>query len=314
MGESTDELVGAYTMDQGNPYLEWLTFNYGRYMLASSTRSALPANLQGKWAAGLYPAWSADYHANINVQMCYWAAEITNMGPSVMQGLWDYMEYTWAPRGEYTAEVLYNISCGWVTHNEMNIFGHTGMKGPNSASYADYPESNVWMMFHVYDRFSYDNDVAWWKAQGWPLLKGVASFHLDKLIQDNHFNDETLVVTPCNSPEQGIIPFGCSHQQTIIWQLFNAIEKGFEAAGDDLDFLAEIRAKKAQMDKGVHIGSWGQLQEWKVDLDSPTDTHRHLSHLVTLYPGYALAFYNESLQNPAYTPGRTRELYFATSA
>ena len=109
---STDELVAAYTVDQGNPYIEWLTFNYGRYILASSTRSALPANLQGKWASGLYQAWSADYHANINVQMCYWAAEVTNMGPSVMQGLWDYMEYTWAPRGEYTAEVLYNISRG----------------------------------------------------------------------------------------------------------------------------------------------------------------------------------------------------------
>ena len=89
----------------------------------------------------------------------------------------------------------------------------------------------------------------------------------------------------------------------MIWQLFNAIEKGFEAAeDDDLDFLAETRAKRAQMDKGVHIGSWDQLQEWKVDMDSPTDTHRHLSHLVTLYPGYALAFYNESLQNSAHVP------------
>ncbi|KAF9524933.1 glycoside hydrolase family 95 protein [Crepidotus variabilis] len=294
----TDVLKSRYVVDgtaSTNAYLDWLLFNYGRYMLASSARGVLPANLQGSWANGASSAWSADYHANINTQMNYWAAEITGLS-SLTLPLFNYMEKTWAPRGGQTARLLYNITRGWVTHNEMNIFGHTGMKAAgNSAQWANYPEANAWMMLHVWDHFDHTNDVAWWKRQGWPLLKGVASFHLDKLIPDTHFNDSTLVVNPCNSPEQVPITFGCAHAQQLIWQLFNSIEKGFLAAGDnDTVFLAEIRSKRAIMDKGLKVGSWGQLQEWKVEKDDPSDTHRHLSHLIGLYPGYAISSFNAS--------------------
>ncbi|KAF5381765.1 hypothetical protein D9615_005480 [Tricholomella constricta] len=298
----TDVVKAAYKIDTGDKYLEWLLFNYGRYLLASSGRGALPANLQGKWANGYGNAWGADYHSNINIQMNYWAAEMTNL--DVTRPLFDYFEKTWAPRGALTAQVLYNISRGWVTHNEMNIFGHTGMKGPgDTAEWANYPEANVWMMMHVWDHFDYTNDIAWWKSQGWPLLKvhppatGVASFHMDKLIPDLHFNDSTLVVSPCNSPEQKPITFGCAHAQQMIWEIFNAVEKGFAASGDtDTAFLNEVKAKRARMDKGLHIGSWGQLQEWKVDRDSPSDLHRHLSHLIGLYPGYAVTGYDPASQ------------------
>jgi alpha-L-fucosidase 2 len=165
----------------------------------------------------------------------------------------------------------------------------------NSAEWANYPESAVWMMIHVWDHFDHTNDVSWWKAQGWPLVKGVASFHLDKLIPDLHFNDSTLVVNPCNSPEQVPITLGCAHAQQMIWQLFNAVEKGFATSGDkDVAFLQEVRAKRAKMDKGLKIGSWGQLQEWKVEKDDPADTHRHLSHLIGLYPGYAITNFDRS--------------------
>lgn len=292
----TDKLVSSYHTSIGNPYLEWLLFNFGRYLLVCSARGTLPANLQGKWADGLVNAWGSDYHSNINIQMNYWFAEMTNL--DVSHSLFNYFENTWVPRGAYTAEILYNISHGWVTHNEMNIFGHTGMKlSGNSALWANYPESNAWMMIHVWDHFDHTNDVQWWKRQGWPLLKGAASFHLEKLIQDVYFNDSTLVTSPCNSPEQPPITFGCAHSQQLIWQLFNAIEKGFIAAGDsDLAFLDAVRTKREMMDKGLRIGQWGQLQEWKIDMDRPTDTHRHLSHLIGLYPGYAIASYSPSLQ------------------
>ncbi|KAH8109494.1 glycoside hydrolase family 95 protein [Phellopilus nigrolimitatus] len=250
--------------------------DYSAILHDNSARGTLPANLQGKWAAEYASAWGSDYHADINVQMNYWAAESTNL--NVTQSLFNYIEKTWAPRGEYTARVLYNISQGWVTHDE--IFGHTGMKADgNSAQWADYPESNAWLMLHVWDHFDFTNDIAWWKEQGYPLLKGVALFHMNKLIPDLHFNDGTLVVAPCNSPEQVPITLACSHAQQLIWQLFNAVEK----------VLRHLKTMMAQMDKGIHI-------EWKVDLDSPTDTHRHLSHLVGLYPGYAVANYQPSLQ------------------
>ncbi|KAF7324807.1 Glycoside hydrolase family 95 protein [Mycena kentingensis (nom. inval.)] len=302
----TDQLMNAYEVDTGNPYLEWLMTNYGRYLLGSSARGALPANLQGKWANNISNPWSGDYHSNVNIQMNYWSAEMS--GLNVMSSLFTYFEKNWVPRGEQTAQILYNISRGWVVHNEMNIFGHTGMKGPGqTALWANYPEAAVWMMIHVWDHFDYTNDVAWWKAQGWPLIKGVASFHLDKLLPDDHFKDGTLVVAPCNSPEQPPITLGCAHSQQLIWQLFNAVEKGFAASGDtDTAFLEEVRTKRAAMDKGLRIGSWGQLQEWKFDRDSPDDTHRHLSHLIGLYPGYAIASFDQATQGSLIVNGTAK--------
>ncbi|KZV74234.1 glycoside hydrolase family 95 protein [Peniophora sp. CONT] len=299
----TDKLYSSYRHNIGNPYIEWLLFNFGRYLLVSSSRGTLPPNLQGKWAQPIHNTWDSDYHANINLQMNYWMAELTNL-PEVTQPLWDYMEKTWVPRGQQTALALYNSTTGWVTHDEMNIFGSTGMKGSAGRDEsADYPEANAWMVgTHVFDHLDYTHDVAWWQTQGWLLLKGAAQFQLNQLILDKHFNDSTLVVAPCNSPEQSPITFGCAHSQQLIWQLLNAADKGFAASGDqDTAFIDEVRAKRDAMDPGIHIGSWGQLQEWKFEMDKPTNTHRHLSHLVGLYPGYALASYNASLQ-PSYLP------------
>ncbi|QRW25627.1 glycoside hydrolase family 95 protein [Rhizoctonia solani] len=289
--KTTAELRKEYKTDIGNPYLEWLLFNYGRYMLVSSTRGDLPANLQGKWARDTANPWFGNYQPNINLQMNYWSAEMT--GLNVTSTLWDYMEKTWVPRGSETARVLYNATSGWVVHNAVNTFGHTGMNrfgSDNSAEWANYPEAAAWMMFHVYDHFDYTCDVPWWRAHGWPILKGVATFWLDHLVKDEYFKDGTLVAVPCNSPEQAITTLGCAHSQQVIWQLFNAIEKGFNVSGDqDTVFLQKIREKRLKLDKGIKIGSFGQLQEWKVEFDSPTNLHRHLSHLVGLYPGYTLA-------------------------
>lgn len=125
----TSELVARYKANDtaGDPFLESLTFDLGRHLFISSSRdNALPPNLQGKWAYSLSNAWGADYHANINLQMNHWPADQTGLG-NLQAALWDYMAETWAPRGAETAKLLYNAP-GWVTHDEMNIFGHTGMK------------------------------------------------------------------------------------------------------------------------------------------------------------------------------------------
>ncbi|KAG8729889.1 hypothetical protein FRC11_007826 [Ceratobasidium sp. 423] len=302
--KTTAELVVEYKADEGNPHIEWLLFNFARYMLVESTRSYLPANLQGKWARDAKAQWDSDYHANINLQMNYWIAEMTNL--KVTSGLWDYMEKTWAPRGAETAKVLYNITRGWLVHDELNIFGHSGMKN-YSAKSTNYREAPAWMMMHVYDHFDYTNDVAWWKRQGWPLLKGVTQFWLDYLIEDRHFNDSTLVVNPCNSPEQEPTTSGCANSQQILWQHFESVEKGFDASGDtDTAFLEEVRAKKVKLDKGIKIGSFGQLQEWKVEFDSPTNLHRHLSHLVGLYPGYVISNFKPTADENQGVPDLTR--------
>ncbi|CAE7084096.1 unnamed protein product [Rhizoctonia solani] len=323
--KTTAQLRKEYKTDIGNPYIEWLLFNYGRYMLIGSTRGYLPANLQGKWARDVANHWFGNYQPNINLQMNYWFAEMA--GLNVTSTLWNYMEKTWVPRGSETAKILYNATSGWVVHNAVNTFGHSGMNrfgSNNSAEWANYPEAGAWMMFHVYDHFDYTNDVAWWKAQGWPLLKGVASFWLDHLVEDGHFKDGTLVAVPCNSPEQPITTLACAHSQQVIWQLFSTVEKGFDASGDhDATFLQAVKAKKLKLDKGIRIGSWGQLQgiflgvqvmfgfnsgwfaEWKVELDSPANLHRHLSHLIGLYPGYAITNFQPTNQDQG-IPGLTR--------
>jgi alpha-L-fucosidase 2 len=122
----TADLINQYSVDGlGDPYLESLLFDYGRHLFISSTRTnSLPPNLQGRWSYQLEGAWSVDYHANINLQMNHWGADETGLG-SLQKATWNYMEDTWVPRGTETAQLLYNAS-GWVVHDEINIFGHTG--------------------------------------------------------------------------------------------------------------------------------------------------------------------------------------------
>lgn len=130
----TSELVARYVKGTADPFLESVMFDYSRHLLVSSSREgSLPANLQGRWTEQTSPAWSADYHANVNIQMNYWGADATGL-TSLSRPVFEYMAQNWAPRGGDTAQLLYNGS-GWVVHNEMNIFGYTGMK--NDAQWAN---------------------------------------------------------------------------------------------------------------------------------------------------------------------------------
>lgn len=126
-GVETSSLVARYTNGTSDPFLESLLFDYSRHLLiASSREGSLPANLQGRWTEQVDPAWSADYHANINLQMNYWGADQTGLS-ALSRPVFEYITNTWAPRGRETAQLLYNGS-GWVVHDEVNIFGYTGMK------------------------------------------------------------------------------------------------------------------------------------------------------------------------------------------
>ncbi|PYI07564.1 hypothetical protein BO78DRAFT_396406 [Aspergillus sclerotiicarbonarius CBS 121057] len=285
--QPTTELLSSYTQP-GDPYVENLLLDFGRYLFISSSRpGSLPPNLQGLWTESYSPAWSGDYHANINLQMNHWAVDQTGLG-DLTEPLWTYMAETWMPRGAETAELLYGTSEGWVTHDEMNTFGHTAMK--NVAQWADYPATNAWMSHHVWDHYDYSQDVSWYRQTGYPILKGAAQFWLSQLVQDEYFKDGTLVVNPCNSPEHGPTTFGCTHYQQLIWEVFDHVLRGWEASGDDdTSFKDAISAKFSTLDPGIHIGWWGQIQEWKLDIDVKNDTHRHLSNLYGWYPGYAIS-------------------------
>ncbi|KAG8830376.1 hypothetical protein FRC17_004965 [Serendipita sp. 399] len=289
----TQELSGQKS-DTGRTLLEWLFFNFGRHLMFSSARGNLPANLQGVWSKGAWAPWSGDYHPNINVQMMYWPVETTGM--DITQTLWDFLQKTAIPRGSETAQILYNVSRGWTMHNEINIFGSTGMKGLNIPNYnpaewTNYAASGAWLMTHVWDHFDYTGDVQWLRKQGYPLLKRTAEYWLDALQVDRNTNDGSYVAVPCNSPELPQTTFGCAHWQQIIWELFNSVEKALEVlgAGSERSFLLEIQKKRSKLDRGLRIGAAGQLQEWKLDLDNSAHLdHRHLSHLTGLYPSYSI--------------------------
>ncbi|KAF3763822.1 family 95 glycoside hydrolase [Cryphonectria parasitica EP155] len=297
----TADLVAHYTNSTSNPFLESLMFDYSRHLLISSSRTgSLPANLQGRWSEQLEPAWSADYHANINLQMNYWGAEQTGLGDLSLP-LFAYMANTWAPRGSETAQLLYNGS-GWVTHDEMNIFGYTGMK--NAAQWANYPASAAWLMQHVFDHYDYSQNTTWLVETGYPLLKAIASFWLSQLQEDRFYNDGTLVVNPCNSPEQGPTTSGCTHYQQLIHQVLEAVLRTAPLVSEPAsDFLASTTAALARLDTGVHIdpdSPQGVLKEWKVPdayLYDVYPEHRHISHLVGWYPGYAIASFASGFTN-----------------
>ncbi|KAG6358010.1 hypothetical protein INS49_013893 [Diaporthe citri] len=299
----TSELVARYAKGTADPFLESLMFDYSRHLLVSSSREeSLPANLQGRWTEQTSPAWSADYHANINIQMNYWGADATGL-TSLSRPAFEYMAQNWAPRGSETARLLYNGS-GWVVHNEMNIFGYTGMK--NDAQWANYPASAVWMMLHVFDHWDYDRNITWLAETGYPLLKGVASFWVSQLQEDRFFNDNTLVANPCNSAEQGPTTFGCTHYQQLIHQLLEAVLSTASLASEsDTDFLKSVSDTLSSLDTGIHVDpdttyGTGVLKEWKVPdsyLFNIYPQHRHISHLVGWYPGNTISGFSDGYSN-----------------
>ncbi|KAL5345786.1 hypothetical protein ACLOAV_009540 [Pseudogymnoascus australis] len=293
-GLETSVLISQYKSSSfGDPYLESTIFELGRHLFISSSRdNSLPTNLAGRWSETIEAAWSADYHANVNFQMNHWGADQTGLG-HLQAATWEYIQNTWVPRGTETAQLLYGAP-GWVTHNEMNIFGHTGMK--EDASWANYPIAAAWMMQHVSDHFSYSQNVTWYLDQGYPLLKGVAQFWLSQLQPDKYFNDGTLVVNPCNSAEHGPTTFACTHYQQLIHQLLTDISLTQALLPDtEEEFIANVTAALKTLDSGLHIGTWGQVKEWKIPdsfgYDFENDTHRHLSNLVGWYPGYGMSLF-----------------------
>lgn len=291
-GLETSVIIGRYNASgPGDPYLESTLFALGRHLFISSARdNSLPPNLAGRWSETIDAAWGADYHANINFQMNHWGVDQTGLG-DLQVATWNCIQNVWVPRGTETAQLLYGAP-GWVTHDEMNIFGHTGMK--SVAQWADYPASAAWMMQHVSDHFSYSQNVTWFLDQGYPLLKGVAQFWLSQLKPDEYFNDGTLVVNPCNSPEHGPTTFACTHYQQVIHQLFTDIISSEPfLPTSEAEFIAIIANALYTLDKSLHIGSWGEIKEWKIPdsfgYDFENDTHRHLSHLIGWYPGYGFS-------------------------
>jgi len=278
----TDDLLRAYR-DANTPpatrkALEVLYFQYGRYLLISSSRAGgLPANLQGVWNNSTSPPWGADYHVNINLQMNYWPAETTNLSETTGP-LFDYVD-SMVPPGTKTAQDMYG-NRGWVVNNETNPFGFTGVH--NWATSFWFPEAGAWLAQHYYEHYLFTRDESFLRERAYPIMKSLSQFWFDELVTDPR--DGKLVVSPSFSPEQGPFSAGASMSQQIVFDLFTNTAEAATTLGDS-GFATEVSGFLGRLDPGLRVGSWGQLQEWKSDWDDQNNDHRHVSHLFALHPG-----------------------------
>ncbi len=277
---TTPKLLKQY--HQGNKQIDRLLeatyFQFGRYLLISSSRAgSLPANLQGVWNNSTTPPWNDDYHVNINLQMNYWLAETTNLVETTPP-LFDFVDSLIKP-GQISAQKIAGAD-GWALFLNTNIWGFTGVIAWPTAFWQ--PEANAWMAQHYFEHYLFSGDKKFLKNRAYPVMKGAAKFWLSFLIPDPR--DGKLVVSPSFSPEQGPFTMGAAMSQQIVVDLLSNTAKAAELLGDK-KFLAQVKSTLAKMDTGLRIGSWGQLQEWKEDLDDPKNQHRHISHLFALHPG-----------------------------
>jgi alpha-L-fucosidase 2 len=272
----TDNILDAYNGD--NRFLEVLYMQYGRYLaIASSRPGTLPANLQGVWENELDPPWDADYHANINLQMNYWPADPTNLGELILPYA-DWVDKQ-RPRGRITA-AEFGMD-GWILGHEASIWGHNGLSTFNWAFFSI--EGAGWLSRGIWDHYKFTLDEDYLENTAYPIMKEASEFWVDYLITDP--DDGMLVASPSFSPEHGVIRKGVTYVQAVVWGLLSSTIEASEILDVDATFRATLQSKLDDMDPGLRIGSWGQFQEWKEDIDDPEDDHRHVNHVYGLHPG-----------------------------
>ena len=256
----------------GDPQLEALLFQYGRYLLISSSRKGgLPANLQGLWNDNNNPPWRSDYHSNINIQMNYWLAEPTNLSECHFPYL-DYINSMREVKKESTRKEYPGVR-GWTVKTENNIFG--------GSSFLWNTPGSAWYVQGIWEHYAFTKDKDYLKSFGYPIIKEVVEFWDDHL---KHRPDGTLVSPLGWSPEHGPTEDGVTYDQEIIYDLFTNYIEAADVLGIDKTYRDHVADMREHLLK-PKIGKWGQLQEWETDRDDPKDTHRHSSNLFGLHPG-----------------------------
>lgn len=276
---------------KGNdPQLASLYFQFGRYLLiASSQPGGQPANLQGIWNDKINPPWGSKYTININTEMNYWPAEITNL--SEMHEPLIQMVKDLSVTGKQTAKVMYGAN-GWVTHHNTDLWRITG---PVDGVYSGmWPMGGAWLSRHLWDKFLYSGDLKYLESV-YDAMRGSAQFYTDFLIEEP--SHKWLVVSPSISPENApaiakgkSIAAGVTMDNQIVYELFSNVIQAAGFLKKDKAFAAQLKTLRDRLPP-MQIGKHGQLQEWLQDLDSPTDHHRHVSHLFGVYPAGQISAY-----------------------
>jgi len=263
-----------------------LYFQYGRYLLMCSSRfpAKLPANLQGIWNKDMKAPWNSDFHTNINLQMNYWPAEVCNLSETAVP-LISFIEKLTVP-GAVTAKEMYGTK-GWVFHHLTDPFGRTGVA---DGVWGITPMDGPWMTFPVYEHYLFTGDTAFLRNEAYPLMKGSAEFVLGFLVESPQ---GYLVTNPSHSPENNFRDLKTGEVSALTYaattdiEVVNALlDNCIEASGilgKDREFADSLRSVKKRL-PSVKINSKGVIQEWIDDYEETEPGHRHMSHLLGLYP------------------------------
>ena len=288
-GLPTIQRLAGFSQGEADPALAALYFNFGRYLLISSSRpDGLPANLQGIWAEEIQTPWNGDWHLDINVQMNYWPAEVCNLS-ELHEPLHKLIASMVEP-GRKTAKAYYNAR-GWVAHVITNPWGFTS-PGEN-ASWGATVSGSAWLCQHLWEHYAYtlDREFLRW---AYPILKESALFYLDNLIEEP--KHKWLVTGPSNSPEnrfrlpEGKVAHVClgpTIDMQLLRELFGNTARAAELLGLDADLRRELDEKRARLAPN-QVGPDGRLQEWLEPYPEPEPTHRHTSLLYGLHPYYEI--------------------------
>ena len=288
---ATDERLRRYATGAEDRYLEMLYFQYGRYLLISSSRTeGVPANLQGLWNPHIRPPWSSNYTMNINAEENYWLAENTNLSEmhTPFLGFISNLEKT----GKITAKTFYNAN-GWVCHHNSDIWAMTnpvGDFGKGDPVWANWAMGATWASTHLWEHYIYTKDIDFLRNKAYPLMRGAAEFCLDMLVKDKNDN---YVTSPSTSPEnvyitekgyKGATLYGATADLAMIRELFMDLIEATNVLNGNYDFKNKLEEVLANMHP-YQVGKKGNLQEWYYDWQDAEPQHRHQSHLYGLYPG-----------------------------
>ncbi len=284
----TDQRLKKYN-DGRDPQLAALFFQFGRYLLITSSRPGTqPANLQGIWNESSVPSWDGKYTTNINCEMNYWPAEVCNLTECAEPLFTMIMELS--QTGRKTARDFFGVE-GWLLGFNTDIWRNTSPIG--GGTFGSWSTGGAWLCTHLWEHYLFTEDKEFLQ-KAYPVMKGSAEFFLNTLVE--HPKHKWLVTCPSNSPENDFrrgdrsdrICAGPTMDMQILRYLFDSCAKASEVLGKDRNFRKQVLEAKSRLAPN-QVGQYGQLQEWLDDLDNPKDRHRHFSHLWGMYPGIEIS-------------------------
>ena len=321
--KTTDKLLEAYKNGQASEtekrYLELMLFQYGRYLTMGSSRetptnedgtknerrATLPSNLQGIWVGANNSAWHSDYHMNVNLQMNYWPTYSTNMAECA-EPLIDYVDSLREP-GRITAKIYAGVESteenpenGFMAHTQNNPYGWTN---PGWAfDWGWSPAGVPWILQNCWEYYEFTGDTEYMRTHIYPMMKEEATLYDQMLMRDS---DGKLVSVPSYSPEHGPRTAGNTYEHSLIWQLYEDTITAAETLGADDAKVAQWKQNQADLKGPIEVGDSGQIKEWYNETTLNTDEngnkmgegygHRHISHMLGLYPGDLIAQNDEWL-------------------